>query len=69
MSEDLKSFFRNAHIGVGLAAVFAIVGTVLFNGNDDLMALVAIGTFAIAFGVFSVLDERERRARGPGDTT
>jgi undecaprenyl pyrophosphate phosphatase UppP len=63
LSEETKRLFRNAHIGVAIGCTLAVVGAILFHGNEGMQELMALVTFAVAMGVYLTLNARDDRAR------
>ena len=64
MSEETRRLFRNAHIGVASGVILAVIGAILFHGNEGMQELMAVVTFAVAMGVYLTLNARDDRAHG-----
>jgi len=65
MNEKLKRSVHYANIGLAVSMVVLIGGTLIFrNSGDGALGAVGLATFFTAFGIYSFLDERDRRREG-----
>lgn len=65
MSEKMKRSIHNANIGLAVSMIVLVGGVVILR-NSDALGLVALATFFTAFGIYSFLDERDRRRQSGG---
>jgi len=62
--------FRLANISIAVTAVLIVIYAIVFNGNEDAMSVGGVLAIIFAVTLFSLLDERDYRARhsGKGDS-
>lgn len=59
----MRRLLRNAHIGLGVGMIVALVGTVLLHGNESALNALSVAVIVTTFGIFATLSIRDERAR------
>lgn len=63
MSEEMRKFFRNANVGLAVAAVVLAVGFWPTHRSETAFTVLGFAAFVVGMGVYIALNLRYERAR------